>query len=595
MDKTIVNSFLQASKLPSLRLLMVFLTALLAGCVSSPREASEVQGTESVPPALSISKPAVEQAPLEYPVAAFPQDSLYQLLVAEVAGYRGDFATAMEKYLEMAVETRDPGVASRATRLAVYLQDDAAALAAARIWVEVEPDSLDAQRQAASQLIRVGDLEQAIVHMAAIRALGGVANFDVFAYHSAELDQSARDGLLAAVDRMLQDYPADSQLLFSQAVLLEQNGRFAEALEITDRLLLSESNVNIVILKVNILKNSDRVPQALRFLAARLDSQEDNRRTRLIYARLLFESDRLEDARQQYELVLKQTPKDGDILLALALIALEQDHFRVAQEYLMQMLRWDQRVGEAHFYLGNVAEQENDWVTALREYKLAGGGYEYLPAQARIASILIDQQRTSEALKHLAKQRRDHPEHFQPLIMIEVQLLGEYGLGDELFALLDHIIAQDPDNIELLYYRAMAGERFDRLDILERDLLRVLVLDPENADAMNALGYSLADQTDRYAEALALIQRALQIKPQEAAFIDSLGWVQYRLQNYEEAVILLRRALALFENDEVAAHLGEVLWMLGEQAEALEIWNKALELVPDSGPLNQVIERFTQP
>jgi len=574
---------------------MVFLTALLAGCVSSPREASEVQGAESVPPALSLSKPAVEQAPLEYPVAAFPQDSLYQLLVAEVAGYRGDFATAMEKYLEMAVETRDPGVASRATRLAVYLQDDAAALAAARIWVEVEPDSLDAQRQAASQLIRVGDLEQAIVHMAAIRALGGVANFDVFAYHSAELDQSARDGLLAAVDRMLQDYPADSQLLFSQAVLLEQNGRFAEALEITDRLLLSESNVNIVILKVNILKNSDRVPQALRFLAARLDSQEDNRRTRLIYARLLFESDRLEDARQQYELVLKQTPKDGDILLALALIALEQDHFRVAQEYLMQMLRWDQRVGEAHFYLGNVAEQENDWVTALREYKLAGGGYEYLPAQARIASILIDQQRTSEALKHLATQRRDHPEHFQPLIMIEVQLLGEYGLGDELFALLDHIIAQDPDNIELLYYRAMAGERFDRLDILERDLLRVLVLDPENADAMNALGYSLADQTDRYAEALALIQRALQIKPQEAAFIDSLGWVQYRLQNYEEAVILLRRALALFENDEVAAHLGEVLWMLGEQAEALEIWNKALELVPDSGPLNQVIERFTQP
>ena len=123
----------------------------------------------------------------------------------------------------------------------------------------------------------------------------------------------------------------------------------------------------------------------------------------------------------------------------------------------------------------------------------------------------------------------------------------------------------------------------------------MLALDPENADAMNALGYSLADQTDRYAEALALIQRALQIKPQEAAFIDSLGWVQYRLQNYEEAVILLRRALALFENDEVAAHLGEVLWMLGEQAEALEIWNKALELVPDSGPLNQVIERFTQP
>ena len=590
-----MKSFLQASKLPSLRLLMVFLTALLAGCASSSREASEVQGAESVPPTLNLSNPSVAPAPLEYPVAAFPRDSLYQLLVAEVAGYRGDFATAMAKYLEMAVETRDPGVASRAARLAVYLQDDAAALAAAQVWVEVEPDSLDAQRQAASQLIRVGDLEQAIVHMAAIRALGGVANFDIFAYHSAELDLSARDGLLAAIDRMLQDYPADSQLLFSQAVLLEQNGRFAEALEITDRLLLSESNVNIVILKVNILKNSDRVAQALRFLAARLDSDEDSRRTRLLYARLLYESDRLADARQQYELILKQAPKDGDILLALALIALEQNHVRVAQDYLAQMVRWDQRVGEAHFYLGNVAEQENDWVTAVREYKLAGGGYEYLPAQARIASILIDQQRTSEALNHLATERRDHPEHFQPLIMIEVQLLGEYGMSDELFSLLDHIIAQDPENIELLYYRAMAGERFDRLDILERDLLRVLALDPENAEAMNALGYSLADRTDRYAEALALIQRALLIRPQEPAFIDSLGWVQYRLQNYEEAVIQLRRALALFENDEVAAHLGEVLWVQGERAEALEVWNKALELVPDSEPLKQVIERLTQP
>ena len=590
-----MKSFLQASKLPSLRLLMVFLTALLAGCASSSREASEVQGAESVPPTLNLSNPSVAPAPLEYPVAAFPRDSLYQLLVAEVAGYRGDFATAMAKYLEMAVETRDPGVASRAARLAVYLQDDAAALAAAQVWVEVEPDSLDAQRQAASQLIRVGDLEQAIVHMAAIRALGGVANFDIFAYHSAELDLSARDGLLAAIDRMLQDYPADSQLLFSQAVLLEQNGRFAEALEITDRLLLSESNVNIVILKVNILKNSDRVAQALRFLAARLDSDEDSRRTRLLYARLLYESDRLADARQQYELILEQAPKDGDILLALALIALEQNHVRVAQDYLAQMVRWDQRVGEAHFYLGNVAEQENDWVTAVREYKLAGGGYEYLPAQARIASILIDQQRTSEALNHLATERRDHPEHFQPLIMIEVQLLGEYGMSDELFSLLDHIIAQDPENIELLYYRAMAGERFDRLDILERDLLRVLALDPENAEAMNALGYSLADRTDRYAEALALIQRALLIRPQEPAFIDSLGWVQYRLQNYEEAVIQLRRALALFENDEVAAHLGEVLWVQGERAEALEVWNKALELVPDSEPLKQVIERLTQP
>ena len=141
----------------------------------------------------------------------------------------------------------------------------------------------------------------------------------------------------------------------------------------------------------------------------------------------------------------------------------------------------------------------------------------------------------------------------------------------------------------------MAGERFDRLDLLERDLKRVLELDPDNADALNALGYSLADRTDRFDEALVLIQRALAIKPQEAAFIDSLGWVHYRLQNYEEAVVQLRRALALFENDEVAAHLGEALWMLGEPAEALEVWSRALELAPNSDILKKVMKRFIQP
>ena len=162
-----------------------------------------------------------------------------------------------------------------------------------------------------------------------------------------------------------------------------------------------------------------------------------------------------------------------------------------------------------------------------------------------------------------------------------------------MFTLLDQSLAADPDNIDLLYYRAMAGERFDRIDILERDLLAVLELDPANADAMNALGYTLADRTDRFAEALQLIQQALAIKPDEAAFIDSLGWVQYRLKNYAQAAEHLRRALALLDNDEVAAHLGEVLWVMGHEAEARAVLDKALETAPDSLKLKQVLEQFT--
>jgi tetratricopeptide (TPR) repeat protein len=139
----------------------------------------------------------------------------------------------------------------------------------------------------------------------------------------------------------------------------------------------------------------------------------------------------------------------------------------------------------------------------------------------------------------------------------------------------------------------MTGQQFDRLDILERDLKQVIAIEPENANALNALGYTLTDQTDRHEEALGLIERALAIKPNEAAFIDSLGWVHYRLENYELAVENLRRALDLFPNDEVAAHLGEALWVIGNTEEARKIWNEALKATPDSDILKKVIEKFT--
>jgi tetratricopeptide (TPR) repeat protein len=573
------------------RHLMVWVClAMLAGCASiAPQDTTAM--VAKVEPAVP-TEPVVEPEP-DYPVANFEKDALYQLLVAEMAGYRGDYDLALKKYMEMASETRDPGVAARATRLASFLKNDDVTLEAALIWVEVEPDNLDAQRHSANQLIKRGNLEAAMVHMAAIREMGGPSNFDIFAYHSNELDAEGRAGLLAAIDRMLQTYPGDAQLRFSQAVLLEQSGRLDEALAIAEDLLVDEQNANVVILKVNLVKRLQSNEVAVGYLGEQLAVGEDNRRLRLIYARLLFEVDRLDDARQQYEAILQQSPTDGDILFALALIALEQQDTDMAESYLQLMVRWNRRAGEAHFYLGNIAEQRDDVVTAIREYRQAGQGYEYLPSQARLATLMMDQGLLFDASRYLANERVKYPERHDQLIMVEAQLLSDRGIEDALFALLDNSLEADPKNIDLLYFRAMSGERFGSLDILERDLSAIVKIDPNNADAMNALGYTLADKTERYEEALVLIERALVIKPDEAAYIDSLGWVQYRLKNFDEAIIQLRRALFLFNNDEVAAHLGEVLWVIGEEDEARQIWGEALEMAPESDILKRVIELFT--
>ena len=591
-------------------LLLVIALILLGGCTSQSVKESAPKTTDASSAAVDASAEAEVSAvnasiaetkvpkrpkPSDYPVAPFPKDALYQLLVAEVAGYRGEYSTALEKYVDMALKTRDAGVAQRAAMLAVYLKRYEEALTTSKIWVEQEPDSIEARRYLSEQLLRIGDMEQAIVHMEAIKNLGGLANFESFAYSAANMDDKGREVLLEAMSRMLAEYPGDAQLMFSKAVLLEQSGQLEEALQLANQLLVSKKDINVIVLKVNALKDLLRTDEALIFLESTLEELADKRRLRLIYARMLFEAERLVDAEKQYELVHQQAPNDSDILFALALISMEQGKDESAKGYLNQMIRFNRRANEAHYYLGSIADKNDKIPQAISEYKMVGPGREFLAAQVRIAALLADQDRLDDARAHLENQRANNPDRYNRLVMIEGQLLSERGHEAEFFELLEMVIQKQPENVELLYFRAMTGQSLGRLDVLEQDLLRVIEIDPGNADAMNALGYTLADQTDRHDEALVLIERALEIKPNEAAFIDSLGWVQYRLENYKDAVTNLRKALSLFDNDEVAAHLGEVLWVSGEQQEARKVWQKALDARPDSDILKRVIKRFVAP
>jgi len=376
--------------------------------------------------------------------------------------------------------------------------------------------------------------------------------------------------------------------------LFEQSGRNEESLALAEALLLNSDEANLIVLKMSLLDKLERRDEALAYMREAVTAQPENRRLRLILGRMLFERNEMTAAREAYLQVLEQAPNDGDVLFALALIALQQEDDVEAKRYFERMVRWNRRAGEAHYYLGGIAERASDAATALKEYRQVGTGYEFLPAQARIAALLVDDGQLEEARAHLDRVRTNHAEHAMQLVMIEAQLLSDRGLEQEVLAFLAEVLVDQPENIDLLYFRAMTGERFDRLDVLEYDLRRILEIDPENADALNALGYTLTDRTGRHAEALLLIEKALALKPDEPAFIDSMGWVQYRLKNYEVAIDYLRRALSLFQNDEVAAHLGEVLWITGEKTEALEVWNKALELAPESEILQDVMRRFRE-
>ena len=588
--------------------LLLLVLAMTSGCVSVQSESGgEKDETDSATletgaktqeeTVSETSMPARRPHPNEYPVANFEGDDLYKLLVAEVAADRGLVETALENYVEVAVSSRDPGVAEWATRMARYLRQIDTALITARIWAQEDPDNLEAHITLAELSMTDGDVESAMSHMEEVKRLGGQDEFGRFVLQSVELDEKNRTLFLATIERMLLKDPDDRLLIFSRAVLLGRSGEYEEVLRITDQLLAEGSETNVIILKLNILSELQRDDEAVEFLQTMLDESPGNRHLRIVYARHLLEAGMMDESRIQYEIALEQSPNNADVLYALVDIAMNQENYTVAAGYLNDLIQLNIRVGEAQFYLGDIAERENDIQKAIQEYKKVKFRYgferEYFEsAHARVARLLLQQDRVQEARDHLARIRAEIPLLNQRFIIIEAQLLSDFDFEEEVFSLLDNQLIRDPDNIDLLRARALVGEKFDRLDILERDLRAIIDIDPDNATALNDLGYTLTNRTDRYEEALVLIEKALSINPGEAAFIDSLGWVKYRLKQFEEAVVHLRRALELFPNDEVAAHLGEVLWVMGQKIEANKIWEKALELKPDSDILKRVINQF---
>ena len=561
---------------------------VLAGCAS--------QTVDPVAPGFSQVKgstDAVVSTPLEPGVLAFPEGTLLALLTAEVAGYRGDYQYALDQYLIEAEKTLDPGVAARVTRLAAYMKADDKLYQAASLWVQADPESLEAHQFLADQLVKRALCVDAFETMQAIDRLGGEAQFDYFAYRVGRMTTEDQQDLLLGLNDMLAVNPSEPQILFSKAALLEALGDRPAALETADILLgLKPDELNFIILKANLLSDLNQKQAAQELLSEQLVINPDQPRLRLLLARLLFEAQAFSDARVQYQILHENRPEDGEILFALAMLSIEQADFAQARLHLGRLVRTDQRVNQAQYYLGLVAEKTGDVALALREFAKVDAGYEYLSAQGRIVELISVNRSLEDARSYLAKKKLAHNGLRSQFDLIEGQLLSRVEAEEALFEHLDEAIEAQAGDIPLLYFRAMSGQKYDRLDILERDLKQVLTLDPGNADAMNALGYTLADQTDRYDEAYALIEKALRLKPEEPAFIDSMGWVLYRLNRYEEAIDYLEQAFERFPNDEVAAHLGEVLWQSGKTRRAKRVWKEALSETPDSTFLQSVVKRF---
>jgi len=277
----------------------------------------------------------------------------------------------------------------------------------------------------------------------------------------------------------------------------------------------------------------------------------------------------------------------------MALVCMEAEAWREATVYLEELVERGSHVDAAHFNLGRAYQAMGRNAKALSALAQVGPGNEFLPAKLLQSQLLYSANRDEEASAVLADARQQQPDYAIQLYLIEIEALSEHNRTEQAWSLVEQALDEFPDDLNLLYTRAMLAEKRGDLGQLERDLRFIIEREPDNAMALNALGYTLADRTDRHQEALQLIEQAYQLNPDDPAILDSLGWVNFRLGNLSEAEALLRKALQRFPDHEVAAHLGEVLWTKGERSEARAVWSKALKLQPDSQILRETLKRLT--
>lgn len=578
------------------------IAVLLAACaVTKPvmgedhRAAKPVTSEEHRTVAEPPEQAAVAEPPEQADVA-LTEDILYDILVGEIAGHRGQFDLAISSLGRVAQKTRDPRLAERATLAAAYAKRYADALTHARLWVELQPQSQDAHESTASILMQLDKPLQAGLHFEKMLAIAAEEKTRERVYRRIATVLGRQENRATAIEVMRTLVSKDKENAsahFALAYLAVRTDNLSVAVEAaTHALELRPDWDEAALFKAGILVSQKDNVKAQEFYEEYLAGHPNSVKVRLNYARYLVDMKQWEKAREHFLLVIEASPEDADALYAVGLLSLQTNRLDDAEKYLKSALELRPENQQARIYLGQVAEERKDYAEAARWYRQVILGENYFEAQTRLGVVIARGGDLDAAREHLHDIQPQSDDQRVQLFLAEEQVLREAKRYREALTMLDGALDVLPGDKDLLYARALVEEKLDLIDLTERDLRAVLEAEPDNAQALNALGYTLADRTERYDEALALIERALALKPDDPFILDSMGWVQYRLGNNAEAIKYLRRALSIRNDAEISAHLGEVLWVTGDQMQARTVWNKALEDTPDNDTLLGIIKKF---
>ena len=581
---------------PLLRVSVFVVALIMTGCAVNPN----VQGAGAavIPKQVTEQKTVSPQPQHLEPAPSSPlsADVMYKVLVAEVALQRGQYAVAIKNYLQLGEARHDPRLLERAARIAVYAHDDKHALEAAKQWVELEPDNVDAREVVTAFYIRNGEYDEAQHQLEALLAINSNDKDNAFMLIAGLLGrQQDKQAALEVMQRLVKSRPDDPSALVALSHLAVRAGALGQAEEAIKRVVeLQPDSVDAKIQLARILAMRGKSTAALKLLADTVKKHPKDTNLRTNYARALADDKKIDKAYEQFKIIDKQSPDDPENLGVLGMVALKLGRMDEGERYFLRLNRSNNAYkSQSSYYLGRIAEEyHKDPDAAIKWYSKVGSGENYLESQIRIALLLAQKGDLADARGRLSSIVPQTPEERVRIYLVDGQILRDAGRPQDAIEVFTSALKELPDNADLLYARAMTAEKIAQYDMMEKDLKEIIARDPENVDALNALGYGLADHTTRYQEALGYIQRALDLQPDSYFILDSMGWVQYRLGNDQKAVSYLRRALDASSDTEIAAHLTEVLWVMGDKQAAREVWDKALKVAPGDKLLLDVMNRL---
>jgi len=572
--------------------LILVLAALTVSCAVSgdrhgtpPAVSSPPAQAQAAPPSAGSTSVTARQA--------LTGDLMYDILLGEIAGQRGDFDVSVSRYLEATEAAQDPRVAERAVQIASFAHQYDVALLAARRWVALDSNNIDAHKSLTALALQTGDLDEVVNQLDYLLSVTKDPD-EGFRTATAILARHAdRKAGLKATQKLVDRYPDNAfawMALCRMAVIAEE---LDTALAAADKALaLSPGLTEAIILKAQVLVRMERNAEATRVLAEAVGRNPTDTDLLFAYGRMLLDADDLEGAKQQFSRVVKIDPAYAGGLYSLALLELETKQYKDGEKHLKQLLKQKPDDQNAYYYIGFAEYEQGHSADALGWYLKVDSGDYWSQALLRAATIMVENGNVARMQEHMRTLRQKNTDQAVNYYVIEGQVLTDAGLHDKAYALYGEALEYSPDNDDLLYSRALAAEELGRVEEAETDLRTILDRSPDDVRTLNALGYTLADRTDRYEEALGYINKAFVQKPDDPAIIDSMGWVHYRLGDLDKARFYLKQAWEKNQDSEIGAHLGEVLWMSGQHDEARRVFELSRKSRPDDPVLLETLNRL---